>query len=134
MTLPPQSRVAEAELCKDITPKRDCGSRTLTLHYPHGRDAEAELHKGIPQSRVAELRNFGKTLYPLGQSCGIGELHQSGVAEAELCKDMTPRVELRKQNFMMTYPQHVAMTLPPEGAMRKRNFTRSLPLRRGVEA
>ena len=61
--------------------------------------------------------------------------------EAELFKDMTPRVELRKQNFMMTYPQDVPMILPPEGRsgsgkhkaittkaeLWKLNFTKSYP-------
>ena len=75
----------------------------------------------LPQSRVRELRkrNFTKTYFHRGVAelwnnamtllhSGVveAELHrhcpQGGIAEAELCKDMTPRAELRKRNFIKT--------------------------------
>ena len=69
-----------AELCKWIFAmtlplERSCGSRTLWRHSPQ------------QQNCGTSWRNFF-----------------DWVAEAELRHDITPRAELRKQNFMKTFP------------------------------
>ena len=88
----PRVELLKRNFGKTCPTEGSCESGTLRRNYPQGWIAEAELRFDIQ-----------------GWICGsrTSPWHylQSGVATAELCKDITPRAELRKWNFAMTLPR-----------------------------
>ena len=114
------------ELGKNISPKAELQNLVKIFHSE--RNCRTRFHEDICPRAKLQKQNFGRH-FPRSRrnalaqlrfsysTLGIAEVYlcqdislraemipQSGVAEAEHRKDNTPRVELRKQNFLKTFP------------------------------